>query len=99
MPGKDHRDRVRVMNGSLSQTSGGLREKDLKYNKRGRIVSVKKSHPIKGKLKKDEFYCVSCQGRAKADNVREATARKTGQAMLKGHCKKCEGKVAKFVKN
>lgn len=98
MPHKDHRDRVKVMNGTISQTSGGLKKKDLKYNKTGNIVSVKKSNPLKSKLKKNEFYCVSCRGRSKADGVKNAKARVTGQPMLKGHCVKCENKVAKFVK-
>jgi hypothetical protein len=98
MSQKDHRDRVKVMNGSISQTSGGLKKKDLKYNKRGRIVSVAKSNPLKSKLKKNEFYCVACKCRAKADEVKSAKARKTGQPMLKGYCSKCESKVAKFVK-
>jgi hypothetical protein len=98
MPHKDHRDRVKVMNGTISETSGGLKKRDLKYNKTGRIVSVSKSNPLKGKLKKNEFYCVSCKARAKGDDVKQAKARKTGQPMLKGICVKCESKVAKFVK-
>ena len=32
-------ERLRVWNGSLYQTSGGLTKKDLKMNKYGRIVS------------------------------------------------------------
>jgi len=31
------------MHGTKDQTSGGLRKKDLKYNKHGRIVSRKRS--------------------------------------------------------
>lgn len=91
-------DRVRVMNGKISQTSGGLGKKDLKYNKSGRIVSVAKSNPLKGKLKTNEFYCVSCRGRTKAVDVKNTKARMTGQPMLKGYCNKCENKVTKFVK-
>lgn len=98
MPNKDHRQRVRVMNGSVSKTSGGLVKKDLKYNKTGNIVSVAKSKPLKGKLKEDEFYCVSCRARRKADEVKKGKARVTGQPMLKGYCVKCENKVVKFVK-
>lgn len=93
-----HRDRVKVMNGTISQTSGGLKKKDLKYNKSGRIVSVAKSKPLKSKLKKNEFYCVSCRNRAKADDVKKVKARVTGQPMLKGYCVECESKVAKFIK-
>jgi len=90
--------RVKVMNGTISQTAGGLKKKDLKYNKRGEIVSVNKSHPLKSKLKKNEFYCVACRGRAKAEGVKQTKARVTGQPMLKGHCNKCDNKVAKFIK-
>ena len=35
--------RSQVMHGTKDQTSGGLRKKDLKYNKHGRIVSRKRS--------------------------------------------------------
>ena len=48
--------RAEVMHGSVHHTSGGLTKKHLKYNKHGRIVSVKKSHTAKSKglLKKWE---------------------------------------------
>ena len=36
-------ERVRVFNGELKKTSGGLTAKDLIRNKRGKIVSRKKS--------------------------------------------------------
>jgi len=39
--------RAQVMHGTATKTSGGLTRKDLKYNKSGRIVSVKKSHTAK----------------------------------------------------
>jgi hypothetical protein len=35
------------MHGTAKQTSGGLTKKDLKYNKRGEIVSKKKSANMK----------------------------------------------------
>ncbi len=35
--------RASVMHGNAKHTSGGLTKKDLKYNKSGKIVSVKKS--------------------------------------------------------
>jgi hypothetical protein len=35
--------RAQVMHGSAKQTGGGLKKKDLKYNKRGKIVSKKAS--------------------------------------------------------
>lgn len=39
--------RAAVMHGNAHHTSGGLTKKDLKYNKHGRIVSVKKSAKAK----------------------------------------------------
>jgi hypothetical protein len=39
--------RAEVMHGTARHTSGGLTKKDLKYNKWGRIVSVKKSATAK----------------------------------------------------
>ena len=35
--------RAQVMNGTAMKTPGGLKRKDLKYNKQGRIVSKKQS--------------------------------------------------------
>ena len=40
-PMKSRGTRAQVMNGSALQTPGGLKKKDLKYNKNGRIVSKK----------------------------------------------------------
>jgi hypothetical protein len=39
--------RAKVMHGNAKHTSGGLRKKHLKYNKRGRIVSRKASRRAK----------------------------------------------------
>jgi hypothetical protein len=39
--------RAEVMHGTAHHTSGGLTKGDLKYNKWGRIVSVKKSQKAK----------------------------------------------------
>jgi len=39
--------RAQVMHGKAKRTSGGLTKKDLKYNKRGGIVSRKKSRTMK----------------------------------------------------
>ncbi len=48
--------RAQVMHGTAHHTSGGLTKKQLKYNKAGRIVSVRKSKTAKSKglLKKWE---------------------------------------------
>ena len=42
-PMKSRGSRAQVMNGTALQTPGGLKKKDLKYNKQGRIVSKKQS--------------------------------------------------------
>ncbi len=42
-PMRKRGSRAQVMNGSALKTPGGLRKKDLKYNKNGRIVSKKRS--------------------------------------------------------
>ena len=50
--GRRHRavgSRVQVVNGTAHHTPGGLTKKDLKYNKYGRIVSVRKSALAKRK--------------------------------------------------
>ena len=39
--------RAEVMHDKAEKTTGGLRKKDLKYNKSGRIVSKKKSMSAK----------------------------------------------------
>lgn len=39
--------RAQVMHGNALKTAGGLRKKDLKYNKRGKIVSRKASSAAK----------------------------------------------------
>jgi hypothetical protein len=48
--------RAEVMHGTAHHTNGGLTKKQLKYNKYGRIVSLKKSQTAKkkGLLKKWE---------------------------------------------
>lgn len=42
-PMRNRGTRAQVMNGTAMRTPGGLRKKDLKYNKNGRIVSRKQS--------------------------------------------------------
>ena len=39
--------RAQVMHGTADKTSGGLMKKNLKYNKRGKIVSIKQSKTAK----------------------------------------------------
>jgi hypothetical protein len=47
MPEKAIGSRAEVMHGNAHHTSGGLTKGDLKYNKWGRIVSIKKSQKAK----------------------------------------------------
>lgn len=59
--------------------------------------------PIKGKLKKMEFYCLSCRKRVKCDDdgvkMRNVRNKKVGTVkMMSGYCAKCEHKVNKIVK-
>ena len=46
-PMRKRGSRAQVMNGNALRTPGGLRKKDLKYNKHGRIVSRKRSMKAK----------------------------------------------------
>jgi hypothetical protein len=86
------------MNGTIDKTAGGLSKRHLRKNKRGRIVSVAKSHPV-GSLSANQFFCVGCQRKTTAMDgaVRRAKAKVTGQPMLKASCNHCGGKVCKFV--
>lgn len=47
--------RLQVMRGTAKQTGGGLRKRDLKYNKHGKIVSKKVSTIAKKNLKKGGY--------------------------------------------
>lgn len=59
---------------------------------------------LKSKLKKEEFYCVSCRGRVKADDgtlcVEIYNNRRTGRQVpaLRGSCSKCRTNLTKFIK-
>lgn len=92
--------RVQVMNGTIHATSGGLTKKDIKKNKRGKYVSKVKSKPLGRRLKKNEFFCVACRKPVAmdAEDIRKGKARKTGQALIRSKCKRCDTKVVKFVK-
>lgn len=97
--------RTKVMNNTSLKTSGGLKRSGLKYNKQGRIVSVKKTKvvkPIKGKLKKNEFYCVKCQKRRSVhrDNIEETSVKvgyRTQDAVI-ANCNSCGIEMWKFIK-
>ena len=48
-------ERLRVWNGSMTKTSGGLTKRQLKKNKRGLIVSKKASDAAKKRWKSKKF--------------------------------------------
>jgi len=47
-------------------------------------------------LNKNEFYCVKCRNKCKANSVSNVTL-KNGRHALKGKCEKCNTVVYKFV--
>ncbi len=54
--------RAEVMHGTAKHTSGGLTKKDLKYNKHGRIVSVKMSNRAKKEKRLEKSGFVARKG-------------------------------------
>ena len=58
---------------------------------------------LKTGLKQDEFYCVACRGRVKADDMCVKIFRNKkiegGAPALVGGCKKCDTNVTKFIKH
>ena len=58
--------------------------------------------PLPSPLKANEFYCLHCRKRCTADAVKKVSVRNSKRGtihMKKGHCKSCEGKVCRIVKN
>lgn len=56
---------------------------------------------LKKKLSAEEFYCVSCRGRKRGDEIhyREVKNSKRGKVpMLSASCKSCGHNLNKFVK-
>ena len=85
-------ERARVLNGDLQKTSGGLTAKDLVRNKRGKVVSRKKSSQAQGndnnlgswlRSKGDTF-----QGKPKAFKEDEKDDEKLGEVPVKAKPKK-----------
>ena len=77
--------RAQVMNGTVLMTVGGLRKKDLKYNKQGRIVSKKKSARAKRdnrlvkagyKTKKGEFGSKLVESKKKSPKKKKSPRRR-----------------------
>ena len=55
--------RAQVMSGSALKTPGGLKKKDLKYNKQGRIVSRKRSMRAKRENRLEKSGYVTEKGK------------------------------------
>lgn len=68
--------RAEVMHGTAHHTSGGLTKKDLKYNKWGRIVSVKKSATAKREKRLRKAGYTAKKGKFGAVKIHKKTARK-----------------------
>lgn len=68
--------RAEVMHGTAHHTSGGLTKKDLKYNKWGRIVSVKKSATAKREKRLRKAGYTAKKGKFGAVKITKKTARK-----------------------
>ena len=85
------KQRLRVWNGELKKTSGGLTKKDLFKNKRGKIVSRKKSGLASGAnnlgkwLRKsgDSFEAVPQGAPSKKDKVKPSVVKKEAAAKPK----------------
>ncbi len=72
--------RAEVMHGTAKKTSGGLTKKDLKYNKQGRIVSVKQSNRAKkeNRLVKAGYVTKKGQfGAVKVDGAKKRSAKRS----------------------
>lgn len=68
--------RAEVMHGTAHHTSGGLTKKDLKYNKWGRIVSVKKSATAKREKRLRKAGYTAKKGKFGAVKIAKKTARR-----------------------
>ena len=78
--------RAEVMHGTAKKTSGGLTKKDLKYNKQGRIVSVKQSNRAKkeNRLVKAGYGTKKGQfGAVKAGDAKKGSAKRVARRSAK----------------
>ncbi len=86
--------RAQVMNGNALKTPGGLRRKDLKYNKQGRIVSKKKSLRAKrdNRLVKSGYVTKKGEFGSKYVGERKPAASKKKSSKKKSPKKKSKSK-------
>ena len=78
--------RAEVMHGTAKKTSGGLTKKDLKYNKQGRIVSVKQSNRAKkeNRLVKAGYVTKKGQfGAVKSGDAKKRSAKRVARRSAK----------------
>ena len=78
--------RAEVMHGTAKKTSGGLTKKDLKYNKQGRIVSVKQSNRAKkeNRLVKAGYVTKKGQfGAVKSGDAKKGSAKRVARRSAK----------------
>jgi len=68
--------RAEVMHGTALHTSGRLTKKDLKYNKWGRIVSVKKSATAKKEQRLKKHGYTAKKGKFGPVRIKNKTQRK-----------------------
>ena len=87
-PMKSRGTRAQVMNGSALQTPGGLKKKDLKYNKQGRIVSRKKSLIAKREKRLEKAGYKTEKGKFGAKFVGEKSPKKSKKSSKKKSPKK-----------
>ena len=95
-PMKSRGTRAQVMNGSALQTPGGLRKKDLKYNKNGRIVSRKQSARAKRDNRLVKAGYVTEKGTFGAKFVGDNSPKKSPKKSKKSSKKKSPKKKSSF---
>ena len=87
-PMRNRGTRAQVMNGTAMRTPGGLRKKDLKYNKNGRIVSKKQSARAKRENRLVKAGYVTEKGKFGAKFVGEKSPKKSPKKSKKSSKKK-----------
>lgn len=90
--------RAEVMHGTAKKTSGGLTKKDLKYNKQGRIVSVKQSNRAKkeNRLVKAGYVTKKGQfGAVKSGDAKKSPAKRSAKRVARRSAKRVARRSAK----
>jgi hypothetical protein len=95
-PMRNRGTRAQVMNGTAMRTPGGLRKKDLKYNKNGRIVSKKQSARAKRENRLVKAGYVTEKGKFGAKFVGDKSPKNTPKKSKKSSKKKSPKKKSSF---